>query len=137
MKTSKIKENFKNRLQGFVIGLVIAVIFGGITVYASVGQKTLDVSYNNIRVVVDGELIVPQDANGKEVEPFIADGTTYLPVRAIANALGKDISWDGDTQTVYIGQRPDQITKCRRNAPAFRRVGYKAANLFLRFLLNF
>jgi hypothetical protein len=55
-------------------------------------------------------LIQPKDANGKVVEPFISDGTTYLPVRAVCQALGKDIIWDGDTNSVYIGKKdPAQI----------------------------
>jgi hypothetical protein len=36
------------------------------------------------------------------VEPFVSDGTTYLPVRAIADALGKNVSWDNATKSVYI-----------------------------------
>ena len=48
---------------------------------------------------------MPKDANGNVVEPFTMNGTTYLPVRAISNAFGKDVEWDGATQSVYIGRK--------------------------------
>jgi len=68
---------------------------------ASSGSKTIEVFYNNIKLVVDG---VPVTMTA---EPFIYEGTTYLPVRAVAEALGQDVQWDGQTQTVYIGKRPE------------------------------
>jgi peptidyl-prolyl cis-trans isomerase B (cyclophilin B) len=62
-----------------------------------------DVTYRDIKIVVDGNEITPTDANGNPVEPFIMDGTTYLPVRAVANAFGKEVGWDDTTNTVYLG----------------------------------
>ena len=38
------------------------------------------------------------------MEPFIYNGTTFLPVRAISEALGKEVEWDGPTSSVYIGE---------------------------------
>ena len=46
----------------------------------------------------------PKDANGNTVEPFIIDGTTYLPVRAVSNALGLNVGWDDATSTVSLGE---------------------------------
>jgi len=54
--------------------------------------------------MIDGAEYVPTDANGNVVEPFIYNGTTYLPVRAVANAFGKDVKWDGKNAIVYIGK---------------------------------
>ena len=42
------------------------------------------------------------------VEPFIIDGTTYLPVRALSNALGFDVGWDNATSTVSISSGGSQ-----------------------------
>ena len=33
---------------------------------------------------------------------FIEGGRTYLPVRAIADALGAAVAWDGDTATATL-----------------------------------
>ncbi len=46
--------------------------------------------------------LVPKDADGNYVEPFIIDGTTYLPVGGISNVLGLDVDWDGASGTVIL-----------------------------------
>ncbi len=75
------------------------------------GRQSVEVTtvYNDIKIVVNGSEIIPNDANGNIVEPFIIDGTTYLPVRALANALGQEVSWEQSTSTVYIGEQPFRI----------------------------
>ncbi len=52
--------------------------------------------------MLNGQEIQPKDANGFYVEPFIINGTTYLPVRAVADSLGIHVSWDSSTQTVIL-----------------------------------
>ena len=42
------------------------------------------------------------DANGKPVEVFIYNGTTYVPIRAVSNTFGADIGYDRNTQTISI-----------------------------------
>ena len=59
---------------------------------------------DEISIVIDGKSIQPKDANGNIVMPFIIDGTTYLPVRAISENLGLEISWDDAKKTVFIGE---------------------------------
>lgn len=57
-----------------------------------------------VNIYVDNVPYQPKDAAGNNVEPFIYNGTTYLPARAIANIYGANISWDGKTNSVYIGK---------------------------------
>jgi len=93
----------KFRLQGILIGAIItAIILTGTALGATV-VKNLEVTYRDIKLVIDGNLVTPKDAVGNVVEPFIYNGTTYLPVRAVAEAVGKSVDWDGDTSTVYLG----------------------------------
>lgn len=72
--------------------------------YAANTTTLYDVVVNGIKIVIDGQKINPTDANGNTVEPIIYNGTTYLPVRAVANAFGKAVYWDGPNMTVYLGQ---------------------------------
>lgn len=92
----------KDKIQGFVIGAVSAslLISGG--VYAYSGNKTISAEYDNIKVYIDNVTADLKDANGKTVEPFISDGTTYLPVRGIAQASGMQVEWDGISNSVYL-----------------------------------
>ena len=47
-----------------------------------------------------------QVSTNRNNEPFIYNGTTYLPIRAVGEAVGKQVSWDGRTNTVYLGDSP-------------------------------
>ena len=96
----------KNTLKGYVIGVLSTVLLIGGAAYAKTGSEAISALYNNIKIYVDGVKIDPKDANGKTVEPFIYNGTTYLPVRAVGEAFGKTVTWDGATQSVYIGEKP-------------------------------
>lgn len=42
------------------------------------------------------------DVNGKVVEPLIYQGTTYVPIRAVSEWLGKTVTWQGSTSSVFI-----------------------------------
>ena len=95
-----------DKLKGTLVGMLIGATAVGGTVLATTGTKTIEVAYNNIKICMDGEMIEPKDANGQTVEPFIYNGTTYLPVRAVGNAIGKDVSWDGVEKVVYLGAKP-------------------------------
>ncbi len=93
----------KKRLQGLIAGILIGTILTSGMVFAKNIQETINAIYMNVKLVIDGEEITPKDVNGNVVEPFIYSGTTYLPARAIAEAFGKNVHWDGETATVYIG----------------------------------
>lgn len=67
-------------------------------------NQTIAIEYNDIKVTLDGKPVELKDAAGKTIEPFTYNGTTYLPVRAVANLLGVDVKWDGDTSTIYLGE---------------------------------
>lgn len=92
----------KKKLQGFVAGALIGATLTGGVVLAATGTKTIDVIYNNIKVYKDNVLCELKDANGTVIEPFIYNGTTYMPVRGTANLAGMDVEWDGATKSVYL-----------------------------------
>lgn len=97
---------FSDKLKGAIAGVIIGTTVAGGAAIATTGSKTIDVVFSNIKIMLDGEVVEPKDANGNAVEPFIYNGTTYLPVRAVGNAIGKDVSWDGVEKVVYLGAKP-------------------------------
>lgn len=85
--------------------VALTLLVGGVSAAASgsITKKMIEANYMGIKLVVDEVEVTPMDASGNVVEPFTSSGTTYLPVRAVASALGKEVTWDGNTNTVYIG----------------------------------
>jgi len=92
----------KKRLQGLIAGTLIGSTVTGGAVFATTGTKTIEVLYNNIKVYKDNVLCELKDANGTVVEPFIYNGTTYMPVRGTANLADMQVTWDGNTKSVYL-----------------------------------
>lgn len=94
----------KAKVIGTVIGCAVVIAS---TAYATVGSRTAELFYNNIKIMLNGKEVVPTDGNGNTIEPFIIDGTTYLPVRGVASALGLDVGWDAETSTVVLTDKND------------------------------
>ncbi len=88
-----------------ILSLTIIVLLCG-TAYAKNSQN-IKAFFNNISIVINGEKLIAKDVNNKEVEPFIYNGTTYLPVRAIANAFDKDVIWDAEHSTVILNSKKE------------------------------
>jgi hypothetical protein len=59
---------------------------------------------DNIRIYIDGTLITPRNVQGVVVHPFIRNGTTFLPIRAIGEAFGKDVYHDSRNNSVFVGR---------------------------------
>lgn len=97
-----------------ILLLVLVAALLSVSVLAATGVVDAKLTYRDIKLVLDGREITPTDAAGKSTEPFILNDSTYLPVRAIAEALGLDVKWDNETSTVSIvsdGIRADEVIK--------------------------
>ena len=94
------EENFmkKKAVVLCLVGLQWAL--GTCTVSAANGTKNISATIRNIKIVVDGKEL------STSAEPFIYNGTTYLPIRAVGEAVGKEVTWNGGTNTVYLGEVP-------------------------------
>lgn len=88
----------------FIAGLLTGILLLGMfsSAFAMTGKQTLEIDYSDIQIILDGNKITPSDAIGNPVEPFSYNGTTYLPVRAVSNALGLDVDWDATTHSVIL-----------------------------------
>lgn len=83
----------KNKI--FLLGLVIGTIVTSvIPVMADSVRQAIEVTFNSVNLQVNGQKI--------KVDNFLYNGTTYVPLRAVAEALDKDVDWINETKTVNI-----------------------------------
>lgn len=95
----------KTNLLSFISGILITLLLVSMVVPATAALLGKDITvYPGVNIFVDDQKLEPKDANGNPVEVFIYNGTTYLPVRAVSEALGQPVQWDGNTSSVYIGK---------------------------------
>ena len=80
----------KKLIKLLCLALVVALSVSLITIPA--------MAQENVRVVLNGEELT------FDVPPQIIDNRTMVPMRAIFEALGADVEWDGDTRTVTATQ---------------------------------
>lgn len=93
------------KMKYVTLGFIIGSVVGSVTpTLARNGAMQIQAVFKNIRVCVDGVEMTPRDSAGQVIEPFIYNGTTYLPLRAIGEAVGKEVTWDGSSNTVYLGK---------------------------------
>lgn len=58
-------------------------------------------------VVIDGEKKIFENAQGDVVYPVLYDGTTYLPVRAIGELMGKKVYWYENEKRIELKQEDE------------------------------
>ncbi|MCL1863014.1 MAG: copper amine oxidase N-terminal domain-containing protein [Defluviitaleaceae bacterium] len=93
-----------NRNKGFAKGLITGALLtilltSSVAVLAN--TALLEVVFSVNHVVVNGNRLNLSE----EERPFTSGGRTFLPARAISEALGYPVEWDGNTATIYIGSR--------------------------------
>lgn len=89
-------------LHGLLAGaLVSAIVIGStITALAISGRMTIEVDPINIQV--NGVTFKPTDVNGNEVPVFAYNGTTYAPLRALAEAYGLEVGYDAENNMATV-----------------------------------
>jgi len=73
---------------------IICLVLAAVLCLAPVTLMTSADGDTPIKVLVNSQPLVT------DVPPVIVDGRTLVPLRAIFEALGAEVSWDADTQTV-------------------------------------
>lgn len=100
-----------DKIKGAIAGVLVSALTVAGVGFAKSAKEWIEVEYSDINVFVGGEKLEPKDANGNSVEPFIYNGTTYLPARAIGESLGKRVEWDERNRNVHIGYKPYEEPK--------------------------
>lgn len=92
----------KGRFTSFAAGVLVALALIGTVSTAFASDDSFSLKAYPIQVLVNGEVFKPKDVNGKEVPTFTVDGTTYAPVRALAEAYGLEVSYDAEKNMASV-----------------------------------
>jgi hypothetical protein len=82
----------KEKVKGFVAGVASCVLAFSLVGGALAASQTISIS--PISVLVNGEKFAPKDVNGDDVLVFAYNGTTYAPLRALAESYGLVVGYD-------------------------------------------
>ena len=88
------------KIAGFVLGLLVAGMAGGVALASSSTMSSIQVSFENIGMDINGQ------PASSAAQPFLYNGHVYLPIRYVAEDMNVPVSWDASTHTVYVGTQP-------------------------------
>ncbi|SHH68590.1 Copper amine oxidase N-terminal domain-containing protein [Caloranaerobacter azorensis DSM 13643] len=80
--------------------IIFCILILSITVYAETTMQTIQVLFNYVNLQVNGKNV--------QADNILYNGTTYAPVRAVAEMLGKEVKWDETTKTISINDKANE-----------------------------
>lgn len=87
-----------------IVSLAIGVSAAGVIQYV---QSELRPDFT---IVIDGQEQTFKNAQGETVYPLLYEGSTYLPVRAIGNLMGKTVYWYEDEKRIELVDENSTVT---------------------------
>ena len=101
MTTAIRKHALGSRLTAL---LLAAILLLSLSLTARAAGSTQVEAYlrPDYTIIIDGSQRTFYNVNGKEVHPLLYGGSTYLPVRAIGELMGKNVDWNQSTLTVTL-----------------------------------
>lgn len=98
----------------WIIPIYIAAmaLTGSAGVYASSALESITASLNhNLNIEISGKAYKPTGPNGESLSPIVYQGTTYLPVRSISEALNTDVNYDSSNNKILITPKSGATSK--------------------------
>lgn len=97
MSITKEVFEMKNNIKSFICGMLVMGVISSAAVIAADNWQSINVLPNTIKVVVDGKEV--------QADNFLYNDTTYLPIRAVSEALKMDVQYDNATSTATISEK--------------------------------
>lgn len=106
----------KRYLRRFGRSLAVLALCGGVLLTMPPADAAAAIKPAELRpdfvITIDGAERDFFNAAGGELQPIVYDGTTYLPVRAIGELMGKNVDWNQDKMTLTLaGKRVTPAVK--------------------------
>jgi hypothetical protein len=91
-------------MKKLILGLAVGMMIGSVTTAAAATQGEVTAIFANFILKINGQ------EKQLDTTPLVYDGTSYLPVRAISNLMGYDVTYTTETRTIGLNTRPDPAT---------------------------
>jgi hypothetical protein len=106
-----VKKKLGQRGVILLLGTLLLFSLAGNALGASGLTEIAAYLNTNIKVTLHGKLFEPKEDDGSKLVPITYKGRTYLPLRAVAEAAGLEVTWDPNTNTAHLGQIAGEIAK--------------------------
>lgn len=95
-------------MKRLVIGLVIGLMIGMTGTAIAAQSDTVQAVFQKFNFIVNGQ------EQQLDADPLVYQGTTYLPVRVVANMLGYDVTYKASDQRIELISAVEQIENSER-----------------------
>jgi hypothetical protein len=87
-------------MKKLILALMIGMMIGSVTTAVAATQGEITAVFANFIIKINGQ--------EKEMDstPLVYNGTSYLPVRAMANLIGYDVTYATESRTIGLDSRP-------------------------------
>lgn len=92
----------KGKFPSFLAGVLVTALTITLPVSALAASGRLTIEVSPINIKVDGEVFRPKDAAGNDALVFTYNGTTYAPLRALAEAYGLEVGYDATSNLATV-----------------------------------
>lgn len=93
-----MKQTFRLAAALLSLSLLLTAVPAGI----AAGDAPVPEGVTPVAILIDGQPFSGKNERGETVRPFAYDGTTYVPIRALGNALGYGVNWDSAKACVVV-----------------------------------
>ena len=109
------KFNKKISVSAVALLCVLCAAVGGCA--ATVIQTVQAELRPDFTIVIDGTERTFKNVQGEVVDLILYNGSTYLPIRAIGEIMGKDVTWYEDRKRVELSDKKTTVTDADRIVP--------------------
>ncbi|WP_010271338.1 stalk domain-containing protein [Paenibacillus senegalensis] len=88
-------------MKKMIIGLVAGLMIGTAGTALAATTQQVQALFAKFNLSIDGQGLV-------EIEPLVYDGTSYLPVREVANLLGYDVDYEHSNRLITLDTPVDE-----------------------------
>lgn len=106
----------KHNIKSFLAGALSTLLITSLTFTALAATGTISLQVTPVKIMVNNQEFKPKDAQGNEVLLFTSNGTTYCPLRPLAEAYGLQVGWDQQKQMATVG-KSDITTPSKPDMP--------------------